>query len=188
MGRPIGIPSHRKGVSVESEYGKERADKITQKISNATTEQMKKSGGYWLGKKRPPISYAHKQRISESSKGRVHSEEVRKNMSLAKTGEKVFTFFRGTFKKRIRESTNYKEWRLMVFGRDAFTCQRCGKRGCYIEAHHIISFSELIKKHNIIEYNQAIKCEELWNIDNGITLCVDCHSDVDKYRNKFKKW
>ena len=72
--------------------------------------------------------------------------------------------------KLIRGSPKYKEWRLMVFGRDDFTCQNCGKRGCYLEAHHIKSFARYI--------------DERFNVDNGITYCKACHLLLDKNRGK----
>ena len=80
------------------------------------------------------------------------------------------------------------DWRNTIFQRDNFTCQECYKRGCYLEAHHIIGFAVLL--HNFLAiYNQfspiedkevlvrlAIKYEPFWNIDNGKTLCKECHN------------
>jgi len=58
-------------------------------------------------------------------------------------------------------SLEYKQWRKAVFERDNYTCQTCDKIKCYLEAHHVkerCNFPELI-----------------YNIDNGLTLCKDCH-------------
>jgi 5-methylcytosine-specific restriction endonuclease McrA len=63
----------------------------------------------------------------------------------------------------IRKSIEYKNWRSMVYERDNYSCQdlHCRQRKVRLNAHHIFSFSEW---------------EELrLDIDNGITLCKDCH-------------
>jgi hypothetical protein len=69
----------------------------------------------------------------------------------------------------IRQSPGGQAWRKSVFGRDDFTCQKCHKRGGYIQAHHIKPFS---------------KFPELrFDISNGITLCKACHRDVHAAKN-----
>lgn len=61
----------------------------------------------------------------------------------------------------VRRTFKYKNWREEVFRRDNYTCQKCGKTG-KLNAHHIQSYSEYP--------------EEGLKVDNGITLCLDCHS------------
>ena len=65
--------------------------------------------------------------------------------------------------ERKRTSIEYKNWRMNIFKRDWFTCQMpdCGYKGKNIEAHHI---------KNVKDYPELI-----FNKDNGITLCKDCH-------------
>jgi endogenous inhibitor of DNA gyrase (YacG/DUF329 family) len=86
----------------------------------------------------------------------------------------------------IRQSQLYVEWRLMIYGRDMFTCQKCKQRGKYLEAHHIISLRKIIKD-NKLTYDNFHNCEQLWDLDNGITYCSDCHMEEDKMRKRFKK-
>lgn len=63
--------------------------------------------------------------------------------------------------KKVRNSPEYRTWRQQVFERDDFTCQRCKKRGVYLEANHALSFANF----------PDLRFEVL----NGETLCRPCH-------------
>jgi 5-methylcytosine-specific restriction endonuclease McrA len=71
--------------------------------------------------------------------------------------------------KRQAGSLSYKNWRNAVFTRDDYTCQKCGKEFPVeiLEAHHIKPFS--------------IAPELQFDIDNGLTLCHNCHVKTDSY-------
>ena len=75
-------------------------------------------------------------------------------------------------RERDRSCTQYREWRFSVYVRDNFICRRCGshggKRG--LEAHHI--------------QNWASNKELRYDVDNGITLCHDCHVEFHKCYGK----
>jgi 5-methylcytosine-specific restriction endonuclease McrA len=75
---------------------------------------------------------------------------------------------------KIRGCFLYRQWRSDIFTRDSFLCQECGKNGG-IEAHHIKPFSTIIEENKIKTFSEAESCEELWNINNGVTLCIGCH-------------
>jgi len=77
--------------------------------------------------------------------------------------------------KQIRSSFKNRQWRSDVFTRDDFTCQNCNQQGGKLNAHHIKPFAQIISENHIKTFIQAMECEELWNINNGITLCKDCH-------------
>jgi len=79
--------------------------------------------------------------------------------------------------RQIRDSKEYKKWRTDIFERDDYTCQECGKRGCYLEAHHIKEFADIIRENNIKNFEQAEDNHLLFNIDNGVTLCKIHHED-----------
>lgn len=96
-----------------------------------------------------------------------------------KIGEGVTSLY-----KLIRGMPEYNEWRLQVFGRDNFTCQECNGRGCYLEAHHIKPFNKIIKEYNMKTITDARLCQELWDLNNGITLCKECHMKTNNYKNK----
>ena len=69
-------------------------------------------------------------------------------------------------------SFEYKKWRMQVFERDAFTCQKCGYIG-YITAHHIKSFANYPDLR--------------FDLSNGLTLCEKYHSETDNYKGKNNK-
>ena len=71
----------------------------------------------------------------------------------------------------IRHSLEYRLWREAVFARDNYTCIWCGdNRGHNLEADHIKPFC------NYPELRFAI--------DNGRTLCHDCHKKTGTYGRK----
>ena len=49
------------------------------------------------------------------------------------------------------------------------------------DADHIYPFSKIIDDFNITSIEEAISCEKLWDIDNGRTLCRDCHKKTDTW-------
>lgn len=74
-----------------------------------------------------------------------------------------------TSSQEMRGSQQYKDWRNSVFKRDTYTCQRCGKRGSDLQAHHIKTFANYPDLR--------------FTVSNGITLCIDCHKAVHKEMN-----
>lgn len=81
------------------------------------------------------------------------------------------------FSKRPDLDTHeYYIWRKTVFEKNHFVCQCCGKKGGYLEAHHI--------------FNYADYPDLRLSVDNGITLCKECHKQFHKKygkRNNTKK-
>ncbi|TDX49118.1 HNH endonuclease [Orenia marismortui] len=72
-------------------------------------------------------------------------------------------------RKERRSIFGYKNWRLKVYERDNFTCQKCGDdKGGNLVAHHIESFRD----------NPDLRLA----INNGITLCEKCHNN---FHNKY---
>lgn len=127
----------------------------------------------------------HKRKIGLSNKGkrlgRKESEETRRKLSILRKGQKSHLWRGGLteINKLIRGSLEYKLWREAVFKRDNYTCIWCGYDGGRIlEADHIKPF--------------AWYPELRFAIDNGRTLCVDCHKKTDTYGklsyNHKKSW
>ena len=121
---------------------------------------------YWLGKK---LSRKHKKAISKGHIGLFRGD---KNPAW-KGGISLL-------EARIRRSFKYRQWRSDVFTRDNYICQECGyEKGGILEAHHIKPFAVIIAEYNIKTLEEALVCEELWNINNGITFCKFCHRKIN---------
>lgn len=65
--------------------------------------------------------------------------------------------------KRDMFNGEIKKWRNKIYERDDYTCQVCRNRGGKLNAHHLNSWDT----HH----------EERFDLNNGITLCEDCHKD-----------
>lgn len=71
---------------------------------------------------------------------------------------------------KIRKSIEYRLWRETIFKRDNYTCIWCGKIGGNLNADHIKPFS--------------LYPELRFAIDNGRTLCKECHKKTNTYLNR----
>lgn len=88
---------------------------------------------------------------------------------------------------QVRCSEKYKNWRTKVFERDKYACQDCKLYGNKLHAHHIKYFNIILKENNIKTFEEALKCKELWVVDNGKTLCIKCHDKMHpEFKNLFK--
>jgi 5-methylcytosine-specific restriction endonuclease McrA len=171
-------------------------------LSNITKEKIGKANSIAL--KGRHLSQSTKDKLSKLLTGRPVSKSTRLKISIAKKG-KPFTqehinniriacntkkyceqlsqrtkgnkchFWKGgitPINKIIKQSKEYKNWRESVFKRDNYTCIYCGLRGgCGIKVilhpHHLQSFAEFQ--------------ESRFDINNGITLCHDCHKFKTDY-------
>lgn len=88
---------------------------------------------------------------------------------------------------KIKQTFEYRQWRGDIFHRDDFTCQNCGVRGGILEAHHIVPKSVILRKYKIKTREEAIVCSELWDLNNGETLCQKCHMKTSSYAGNIKK-
>lgn len=116
--------------------------------------------------------------------GKKHSKKTRAKMGAVQKGKPKpwrrganSQFWKGGITKKnqeIRNSLEYKLWRTAVFERDGYTCIWGGRsHGSKLHADHIKPFS--------------LFPELRFAIDNGRTLCEECHEKTDTYLSKAKK-
>ena len=76
-------------------------------------------------------------------------------------------------------------WRENVFKRDRYTCIWCGdNRGGNLNADHKKPFILIIRQNKISTIEEAFECKELWELDNGQTLCEKCHKLTPTWGSK----
>ena len=80
-----------------------------------------------------------------------------------------------TQNEKDRKCAAYKVWRKNVYERDEYTCQICKNVGGILNADHIKPF--------------ALHKELRFDINNGRTLCYDCHKKTNTWgmRKIYKK-
>lgn len=165
-----------KGINYEERFGIEKSKEIKDKIGNTTRELYKKGlkRKTFLGKK-------HSKESLESNRiahlGKKQSEETKLKRGLYVSGKNHPSWKGGLtpLNKKIRNSTEYKLWRQAIFERDGYTCIWCGAKSqkgtkVTLNADHIKPFS--------------LFPELRFAIDNGRTLCLDCHKKTDTYSHK----
>lgn len=185
---PVGVYEHKKGWHHSAETKEKIRLANTGKIHSVETKKKqseakkKNPTNYWLGKKRPSPSDETKKKMSDSHK-RIGSKPP------VRIGEANNKWKGGISKidKLCRTMPEYIRWRSCVFARDNWKCQDCGIEDVYVTAHHKKGFSGIIKENKIIDISSARECKELWDTDNGITLCEDCHKITDNYCGRAAK-
>lgn len=118
----------------------------------------------------------YQKTIPSKSIGRKLSDSHKEKLRIAsskKIGELASNWKGGItpINVRIRNSKEYKVWRLNVFERDNYTCIICGyNKGHILQADHIKPF--------------AYYPELRFDVSNGRTLCKPCHEKTDTYLSK----
>lgn len=160
---------------------------LGKKLSEEHKRKLNHTG--MLGKRHNPETII-KMRLK--ALGKKHSLESRRKMSVSHMGKKIpyqvclkrsvsmkgkNTKFKNgisvtPINKLIRDSLEYRLWREAVFKRDNYACIWCDSKSgngkaVILNADHIKRFADYP--------------ELRFAIDNGRTLCKDCHYKTDTY-------
>jgi len=73
------------------------------------------------------------------------------------------------------DDPTYRDWRKQVLKRDSYKCQMpgCKRKGKRMQTHHIRKWSAA----------SSLRYE----VSNGITLCWDCHKEVNKKEHLYER-
>lgn len=161
-------------------YGKSHTDEARRRMSKIA-KQKYASGERVHNMKGKHRSMETKKKISKSLIGHISwskgltSEKDDRILS----GENHWNWQGGITEKnyhlRCLLACELNRWSKKIYNRNKYTCQVCRRVGMELNAHHIKPFSDIIKEYDIITRDEALNCKELWDINNGICLCYDCH-------------
>ncbi len=107
---------------------------------------------------------------------------TRGNGSPVYKGELAVARLRG----RIAQLPEYRQWHAFVLKRDGYKCVLCGAKR-ELEVDHIKRFLHIANEYELRTPEDARACTELWDTDNGRTLCNPCHRASDTYGTKGTK-
>lgn len=165
------------GHTVSLEVRKKLSDfRLGSKLSEETKQKLRgRTGEKSPSWGRVPSAETRKKWSDfRKGKGHPHTEESRRKISESKKGDKSHLWRGGItpIHQKIRGSLEYRLWRESVFKRDNWTCVWCNIRSApkcpvILNADHIKPFS--------------LFPELRFAIDNGRTLCIDCHKKTDTY-------
>lgn len=164
------------GKKLSSEHCK----KLSEAMKRIGSKPPSPKGRKWSSDQRKKASERHKENPTLGMLGKHHSLETRRKISSSQKGDKSKKWKGGLSgeNKLIRGSVEYRLWREAVFNRDNYTCVFCGARngnGKKIELapDHIKPFS--------------LFPELRFDVDNGRTLCRECHLQTETFGHRVAK-
>ena len=164
---------------------KKRARDNIDKIRNATLMQMKEGNWHNISNLSGEKLLKAKEKYSKTMKEKYASGELeiwnkgKRGLGMPRYIEDR-SLLKEPLNREIRTSIEIKNWRKRVLRRDRYTCQICHEKGGHKCAHHIKSFANIMNDNNIKSIDDARRCEELWNVSNGICLCEECHKWIHR--------
>lgn len=176
--------------------GHKLSERTKGKISHSIHSLMTKERKQEMRKKAIAFGWPKEARKKSEkfNKNFVFTAEMRKKISEAQRREKHYNWKGGiaSLTDIIRHSLESKTWRQQVFARDNYTCQKCDIKNKYLAPHHKKAFS-LVFSEFLESYSQfspvndkevlarlAITYKPFWSINNGGTLCENCHVNFHK--------
>lgn len=182
------MPKGIKGIQKGQIFTKEHRDKIALSKKNFVPWNKGKSNVYSkeslekMSKARIGVKPIHKKDCTCHLCG-GHSPSWNKGLAYNKghrfkPGELSPSWKGGISKINERERSKYsqelRKWRRSILIRDNFSCCMCHQIGGKLFAHHIKRFIDRIELRT--------------DINNGITLCEDCHNCTIQRETIFEEY
>lgn len=145
----------------KSFIGKKNQEFCCIECKNKThSENLKGDKNPFFGKKH---SKETKKKMSENHADFTKEKHPRWKSDMTQEEREI----RDTFK---RVNNEYKKWRIEVYKRDNYTCKCCGQTKGGLNAHHLNGYDNFKSQR--------------YDVNNGVTLCKDCHKEFHKIYGK----
>ena len=181
------ISESKKGEKNPMWVGGEKFHKRQKKF--ATKEEARKSMSERMKQHNPMFNPETCKKVSATIKQKVANGEQVYPKGSAHGGWKGYRDRAQTIRTRL-----YKAWVFPILERDKFTCTSCGKNKVRLEVHHdkepfrdiLAKFcDESLYRMELEKFEQIIEQVVNYHLTeqvSGITLCTECHRNVDKLR------
>jgi hypothetical protein len=113
-------------------------------------------------------------RIANINLYKIDTHENKEDIVISSTGNNLFgsqddnnnELSAPLLKLKIRNTTEYLNWRIAVLKRDNFKCRVClasikDNKTLRLEVHHAKSFNDICKENNITNIKQALTFKEI---------------------------
>lgn len=179
-GRPSNSGCFKKGTQIN--------------VGRIRTDMQGDKNPKWKPKKETQCSYCKKTLILQPSELRDRNFCNRECWALGTRGINS-PVYKGEIssarlRNRIAQLPEYREWHAAVMKRDGYKCVICScahSKERPLEVDHIKRFLFIVRENGIITPEDARNCKELWNMENGRTVCRICHRTTDTYGTKGTK-
>jgi len=167
-----------------------------------TAEEISKESGltprkiyYWLQKYNIPIrcskdySEKHRQTLKKARAILAKDPSFIEKMTTGRMGEKNPNWRGGKWKvedsflRKIRNCQRYLDWKDHILKRDVSSYPKIPKN---VQVHHLRSLASIVRENNIKTIEDALTCDDLWDIGNGVALTSAEHLIIT-WMNRMKK-
>lgn len=171
MGRPIGIPSHRRGISMEQEYGLEKALAIKSKISN--NPKCK-----WGGEVSKIKDIETFRRIRSNIQTKKYLDPEYKTCQLKLSCDGGFS---EKHSKETKEKMSLKRKELILNGKfpSKFFPSIIVDSALKVRSRYEANFVRLLKFLNISFEYESKRC--VFNLGNSVYICDFYLPDLDVF-------
>lgn len=111
------------------------------------------------------------------SKNKYRYDSAKNHFCCQKCFDEYRTALKTTYQEiahYLRSSHEYEEWRKKCMERDFYKCSKCDSKE-QLHVHHIEQLFYICDKYNM-NLDEIKKSKEFNDINNGITLCSNCHA------------